>query len=57
LTIPPAVPVILDPHPDAEVGLTLESANLIVKPLLRPRYALARLPETMQSPRQPPAKK
>ena len=43
LTVPPAFLDILDLHSGAEVGLTVESGNLVVKPLRRPRYSLAQL--------------
>jgi antitoxin ChpS len=43
LAVPPALLDILDLHSGAEVGLTVESGNLIVKPLRRPRYSLAQL--------------
>lgn len=43
LKVPPALLDILDLHSGEEVGLTVESGNLIVKPLRRPRYSLAQL--------------
>jgi antitoxin ChpS len=45
LTVPPALLEILELHSGAEVGLTVESGNLIVKPLRRPRYSLDQLLE------------
>ena len=43
LTVPPALLDILDLRSGAEVGLAVESGNLVVKPLRRPRYSLAQL--------------
>ena len=43
LMLPPALLDILDLRCGAQVGLTVEGGNLIVKPLRRPRYCLDQL--------------
>lgn len=43
LAVPPALLDVLDLRPGSEVGITVDSGNLVVKPLRRPRYKLDEL--------------
>jgi antitoxin ChpS len=43
LTIPPAVLEMLQLHPGAAVGLSVDAGHLVVDPQARPRYSLDEL--------------